>query len=76
MGNRKVYVMKWEQVELEDIKKGQVFRMIPGSDEDYKNVNPKEMCLATEDAQPLKDDNVSIMADRLVFVKQETVHVL
>lgn len=52
MNRRKCYVMEWKEVPLEQVKKGQIFKLEPASEADHF-VHKEQISLAEEDAVSL-----------------------
>lgn len=52
MNRRKCFVMDWKEIPLEEIKRGQVFRLEPASEKD-RFTDKDQLSIAEEDAVAL-----------------------
>ena len=64
--------MNWRKGEMSEIKKGQIFRVFPSSDKDYKNVNPASMYIAIENYK-FTSEAEKITGYPVAIVKQEAI---
>lgn len=64
---RRCIVLAEKEIRLEDIKKGQVFRLLPDGDNDV-HANPDQWCIAEEDGF-IHHDVPGVKCSHVVFVK-------
>ncbi len=66
---RKCYVLREAEINMSELKKGDVFRLGKAADTDC--VNPEEWQLAGADAKPCEPEgNAGVECSPLAFVKQ------
>lgn len=76
---RKFFVLREVEVEAEELRKGDVFRIEPASVTDFVHINPREFFIVREDpkkspvAKTAGDANVSIQAAPVAIVERECI---
>lgn len=74
---RKFFVLREVEVEAEELRKGDVFRIEPASVADHLFINPREFFIVREDpkkspiAKTAADANVSIQAAPVAIIERE-----
>lgn len=78
VAERKFFVLREVEVEAESLKEGDVFRIQPANDADYKNINPRELFIMKEDAKQVPHPhgsgqlNLTITAAPVAIVEHES----